>query len=1455
MEVVGATSTNLFVGTEEEPRQVVRVTVQAADADHAKPALVRVEGERLESAEPVSVGPLRSGERVTLEIGVNVDGQAVPGETLAAEAVAESADRSARRPFDFEVGEPGWRLFMIAHFHYDPVWWNTQAAYTESWATAIQYRVAFQEPGLALVKAHLDTARRDPDYKFVLAELDYLKPYWDVYPEDREYIRRLLREGRLEFVGGTYNEPNTNLTSAESTIRNAIYGVGYQRDVLGGAPATAWQLDAFGHDPQFPGIMSDASITSSSWARGPFHEWGPNWVRGPARLAIPRMAAGEIPRMQFPTEFDWVAPSGRALLTSFMADHYSAGWWLESSPTLEQAETEIHRLFTELAAMAATRNVLLPMGTDYSPPNRWQTAVQRDWNARYVWPRFLSAIPREFFDAVREEMASRGRRFTPQTRDMNPVYTGKDVSFIDTKQAQRQAENTLMAAEKFGVMASLLGARYPVEATDKAWRQLLFGAHHDGITGSESDQVYLDLMAGWRESLELGRGALDGALDFLTSRIETSGEGLAITVFNPLSWARTDVVSIPEATARGERRVVDDAGTAVPCVVDTDGITFIASDVPAVGYRTYRLLEGTDDAPGDRWRARDGLAIENDVYAARVDPDRGGTLSSLVDKRTGKELIQPGGAANELLEYREYPNHPLFAEGPWHLTPDGRVVGSADGRATVRVEASAVGQRVIIERSFQDCQIEQMITLWHGLTRVDFTTRLRGFAGHDRLFRVRFPVSVDGGAPVSETANAVIGRGFGTPNVDVAEVPFTLDNPAYDWFGLGATARIELTDLTAASSELYASQAIGVAEVIVPDDPTLDDDVRGLSVALVRKGVTSTVTRDDGHRYGVLHIDSNLPDVRIALGGPDENRFVAALLEASDSTYRDELERQLDAAGRVRVWVPAASASDRAEWFPDLRGVRDLPVLVAVGGLDALIDDLEDARITVSQPPALAADAGRVEDYTIAVLNRGLPGFNVERGGNLYLSLLRSCSGWPSGVWIDPPQRSAPDGSNFQFQHWSHTFEYALTSSAGDWRSAETVRIGHEYNNPLFARVIEGHSGDQPATASFVSVEPSSVVLTALKPSGNGLARQAYDDIGADDRLVMRLYESSGLPTDVTIRGHRPFADAGLTDLLEESSAPVEIRDGSIRISLEPFQIATVRVRMDGVPRPEGPAAELAARAEPAQPVYADYWMHNKGTAPMAYQPVSVQIRPSRLEVTGRFKLPITVASERTDVTVEGAVAVEVPPGWRAAPSERPYRLDPGDHLAMDVDVSPAVDAPAGRYFVSARIDDGGQTHEDVVTVDLRSESDGPSTDTTSRSTSLGLAIERALVTAGLEEGRVAISARPADPLGGELLVELLDRAITVAPGRHTNIRLSLRNCVASEIRGEAQVISPYDTWGFIHPWSQGFAVAAGEEAVVEFSVAPPAGIPPGSWWALVKVMYFGRLVYTESIPVEVQPS
>ena len=1477
MEIVNVDSTDLFVGTEEDPRQVLRVRVRGTGQGAHGEARLRVAGARVRTEGEVAIGPLAPGEEARVEVGVITDGGPARGELLAAEAVLDAGEASSRHAFEVVVAEPGWRMWMISHFHYDPVWWNTQAAYTEAWGAAIQYRSPFQEPGLALVKSHLEMARRDPDYKFVLAELDYLKPYWDVYPEDRAYMRQLLADGRLEFMGGTYNEPNTNLTSAESTIRNAIYGIGYQRDVLGGDPATAWQLDAFGHDPQFPGIMADAGVSSSSWARGPFHEWGPNWVRGPGRMPIAEMASGDVPRMQFTTEFDWVAPSGRALLTSFMANHYSAGWWMDSMSTLEQAETEVHRLFTELAGLAATKNVLLPVGTDYSPPNKWLTAIHRDWNRRYVWPKFLAAIPREFFDAVRRERDRTGRGFSPQTRDMNPVYTGKDVSFIDTKQAQRAAENTLLSAEKFATVAALMGGRFPSEAIDKAWRQLLFGAHHDGITGSESDQVYLDLLGGWREALELGRSVLDASIDRIGESIDTEGEGQAITVFNPLSWPRSDVVrvSVDRVSDGSSLAIVDGDGTSIPFVIEGVGaaatVVFLANDIPAMGYRTFRAMATDASAQAAAWQRIDGASIENARYAVRVDPERGGAIVSIVDRGTGKELIRPGEVANELRAYREYPNHPLFGEGPWHLTPDGRYSSSSVERVDVVAEESPIGRRLRVEAPFEGCVRRQDIVLWDGLDRVELTTTIDDYRGQDRLFRVRFPASVAGGRPVFETGNAVVGRPFGTPNVDVAKVPFTLDNPAYNWFGLGSTARVELIDPDAGdAARPYASAALGVGEIVVPDEPALDDVVRRLAVALVRQGITSTVSSADGSRYGVLHIDSNLPDFRLAIGGPADNAFVDQALTAVGDPYRAELARQLDARGWARVWIPAQERqSDVVEALADLRAPLALPILVVAGrdaealenAIAAVADDLEDSRIRVEQSPSAGVTSVTAEDYIVALLNRGTPGSTVDASGDLYISLMRSCSGWPSGVWIDPPRRAAPDGSNFQFQHWTHAFDYALVGGAGDWRSNRIVEAGHEYNNPLIARAWSGHGGALPGATSFLEVRPSTAVVTAMKPAGNPMAGMAGPEVDPRAGITLRVYESAGRHTTAHVTAAWPVTSVATTNATEEVSSDLPQTEDAATFPVQPFEIATLRMAIDA-PEPEPDPTSLGPTSEIAQPVYGQYWMHNKGAAPLGYQPATVQVRPRFVHGDGPYRIQVVVASERTDEPTPGTVEVTVPPGWQATPPGRLYRLAPGAHLIFDASVTPAAGAARGRYFVGARItDEAGQVHEDVVTVDhdpasgrvsgdgFGAEHEAPRAETPS----LAAAMTRAMQTAGIETPSDGPDLSTEVELGGELDVALVTRRVDVTVGESATIQVELRNKVQAEIRGEAQLLSPHETWPAITPWTQGFAVGPGDVATLSYAVEPPRDSRVGTYWALVKVMYFGRLYYTDSLEVRIR--
>ncbi len=158
-------------------------------------------------------------------------------------------------------------------------------------------------------------------------------------------------------------------------------------------------------------------------------------------------------------------------------------------------------------------------------------------------------------------------------------------------------------------------------------------------------------------------------------------------------------------------------------------------------------------------------------------------------------------------------------------------------------------------------------------------------------------------------------------------------------------------------------------------------------VALVRAGVTATCSGADKPRYGDLDVDSNLPDTRIALGGPDQNAFTAAVLAEADPVYAEELKRQLDATGAARVWVPAiAPLAD--EWVPgaDLRRVRALPVLVIAGRISTRgrlgVEDLADAEIVVEQ----GAPAGLepFEARTVAVLNRGMPGFAVDSDGTLH---------------------------------------------------------------------------------------------------------------------------------------------------------------------------------------------------------------------------------------------------------------------------------------------------------------------------------------------------------------------------------------------------------------------------------------------------------------------------------------
>ena len=239
----------------------------------------------------------------------------------------------------------------------------------------------------------------------------------------------------------------------------------------------------------------------------------------------------------------------------------------------------------------------------------------------------------------------------------------------------------------------------------------------------------------------------------------------------------------------------DSDGAELPAHVEHGGrsVSWLARDVPSLGWQSYRLSPRRGRAG---WEPLAGNEIANEHYRLRVDPARGGGVSSLVD-RSGRELIADGRVGNELAVYDEYPAHPEAGEGPWHLLPKGPVVCSSAEPAAVQAYRGPLGERLVVRGRIGDVlRYTQTLTLWHDVARVDCRTTVDEFTGADRLLRLRWPCPVPGALPVSEVGDAVIGRGFGLLHesgaasaVDSATHPWTLDNPAYGWFGLSSAMR------------------------------------------------------------------------------------------------------------------------------------------------------------------------------------------------------------------------------------------------------------------------------------------------------------------------------------------------------------------------------------------------------------------------------------------------------------------------------------------------------------------------------------------------------------------------------------------------------------------------------------------------------------------------------------------
>jgi hypothetical protein len=286
----------------------------------------------------------------------------------------------------------------------------------------------------------------------------------------------------------------------------------------------------------------------------------------------------------------------------------------------------------------------------------------------------------------------------------------------------------------------------------------------------------------------------------------------------------------------------------------------------------------------------------------------------------------------------------------------------------------------------------------------------------------------------------------------------------------------------------------------------------------------------------------------------------------------------------------------------------------------------------------------------------------------------------------------------------------------------------------------------------------------------------------------------------------------GRADLLEQ---PREHCDPN---RLHGYEIATLTARLD-VERVGAAGARLAPEQEAAQPLYARYWLHNRGPAPLGGLPAIPALHPHRLEADPgeQLNFELSVASDSVDATLAGAVTPVCPAGWTATPGEHRVRLQPGQHTGTPVAVRVPAAAAAGLYPIRARLDLTGD-------------------------------VPRAWRQAVEDVAVVAVG----DPGADRLLYVDGAADIEVTAGRTARLSVIVGTDAHADLAVEAHLITPWGTWEWAGPAAVGALVPARGSVDVEFTLSPPLWAKPGFWWALVRVGGAGGLVYTPAVRMTV---
>ena len=431
------------------------------------------------------------------------------------------------------------KIYVVLQPHWDP-WWSFSPEISE-------------KMGVRNVRKALDIIKENPDFKYVIDQV-YL---WELLkkhsPERIDELKQRVKEGKIGLTCGGFVNPDLNLPSGESLIRQLAFCKRVWKGELDADCEVVGIMDSFGQSGQLPQIFSKLGLKYHTAKRGPSKDlpgvfiW--EGVDG-SQIIFDRQPLGHHGISQFPPfsvipsrhepneKFEKFIRSSRIL--SFLAFRIAlnlpdVSLWVAIKGSFWRFKSALNYL----KKLYPENHIYIPhgFGFDGAMPFEWIAYFCKMYS-KVTRNEMKISLPVDFFKAVencRNNLIVIHGELNGPTKSDGEAYgvlPGTFSTRIRTKQICRQNERLFYLAELLETIKYLRGGEY--RDFTELWTLKFRTDFHDGISVSLTDDNYQIL----REDAFLLKESCEKI-------IKENFELLAPkkSVFNPLPWQRKDLIN------------------------------------------------------------------------------------------------------------------------------------------------------------------------------------------------------------------------------------------------------------------------------------------------------------------------------------------------------------------------------------------------------------------------------------------------------------------------------------------------------------------------------------------------------------------------------------------------------------------------------------------------------------------------------------------------------------------------------------------------------------------------------------------------------------------------------------------------------------------------------------------------------------------------------------------------